>query len=203
MKYLFISVSILLLSLSSHAQYSVAESAEVLTGKSYRAGVQTLETFNNGLDVIGNFDAPVNDSTSMRVLLGTGEADFITGASLKYVPFPDVDKQPAIGVRGGITYSRLNKVGTLSLSAAPIVSKKVATDIGQFTPYAALPFGMNFYSGNVSSPVQMAFGTEYKHPDYETFMFGAECGINLTRAENYLSIYVSVGLDDDKGLHIK
>ncbi|WP_289445200.1 hypothetical protein, partial [Klebsiella pneumoniae] len=84
-----------------------------------------------------------------RGLVGVGSDEFFyTGLFVKYVPFPDTEDQPALGLIGGATFGReevsLEKEEVLTLRVSPLLSKDFETDIGLVTPYASLPISAAF-----------------------------------------------------------
>lgn len=197
-----LAFSVLSMSLSANAYLSIAESGEILQSNEYQFGVEPQLLLNHGGGINANifFDAPVNESTSARVSLGGGSVDFSSFASVKYVPFPDVDNQPAIGVRIGAGLARDDSKNILLAQFAPIVSKKFSSEYGPFVPYLAIPFELiNTKEENFASS-QVVFGTEYSHPEVDGARFGAEIGFETRRSYSYISAFVTIPFDSSKGL---
>lgn len=205
-KFLFplalLTSGIFFLSSPARAYLSLAESGELVPAGQYQIGAEPQFLLNHGGGANMNvfFDAPVNDSTSARITLGGGSVDFSTMASLKFVPFPDVDNQPAIGVRVGVGAARDESENILFGQVAPLVSKKVDTEYGLMTPYVAVPFElMNTKEDNHGSS-QFVVGSEYTHPDLPQARFGAEVGMELSKSYTYLSIFATLPFDSSKGI---
>lgn len=196
------TLGISLCSAPAWAYLSIAESGEILPQNQYQVGFepQLLLNHGGGANVDAFFDAPINESTSARISLGAGAVDFSTFASVKFVPFPDVDNQPAIGVRVGAGVARDESENIILGQVAPLVSKKVMTDIGQMVPYVALPFELINTKHDNHGASQFVFGTEYTHPDYQDARFGAEIGLELSKSYSYVSVFMTIPFDSSKGL---
>lgn len=192
----------LLFTTSAHAYLSMAESGEILPMNLYQVGLEPQFLLNNGSGANLNafFDAPLNDSTSGRISMGAGKIDFSTMASIKYIPFPDVDNQPAMGLRVGLGYTRVSNENWMLGQIAPLMSKKVGTDMGTFVPYAAIPFEfVNKKDENITGS-QFVVGSELLHPETPDLRYGAEVGFELNKSYTYLSVYVSLPFDSAKGI---
>ncbi|MFZ4403500.1 MAG: hypothetical protein ACOYOK_05300 [Pseudobdellovibrionaceae bacterium] len=187
---------------SAFAYLTVGESAEVLPQGQYQFGgeLQALTNEGGGLNVSGFFDAPIDESTSGRVSLGVGAVDFAVGASVKYVPFPDVDQQPAMGVRFGVSVARDAGNTLNSLQVAPLISKKVESDVGLWIPYAAIPINLvNAKSENYIG-TQIALGSEWLTPDLPEARFGGEVVFSLNRSYSSIAGYVTIPFESSRGL---
>lgn len=193
---------IFLSSSTSLAYLTISETAELPPATYYQLGFEPQFLTNNGggTNVSGFFDAPFSDSTVGRLWLGAGIIDFTIGASFKYVPFPDVDNQPGIGFRAGGFFARKDSENLLTVQVAPIFSKKVDTDNGLFTPYAAVAFNFNNTKDRNFTGTQFVFGSEYKTPEIPDMYFGLEAGFELNDAYSYFSGTVTFPFDSSKGL---
>jgi hypothetical protein len=201
MKFVKLALLGILFCSTSHAFISLAESGDVLPMGKYQVGLepQLITSKDSGGNINVFFDAPINESTSARVSLGAGVVDFNSFASVKYMPFPDVDNQPAIGIRGGLGFTRLDDDNVLVLQAAPMVSKKFDTVYGMTVPYLALPF--TFFNEKHDSFVasNLAIGSEFHSTEVKEINFGAELGLDLNKSWSYISIYASFPFDGSKG----
>jgi len=191
----------LLLASNAHAYLSMAESGELVPMGKYQVGIEPQLMLNrgDGGNVDAFFDAPINDSTSARLLIGSGTVDFNGFASVKYIPFPDVDNQPAIGIRGGVGLDRINGNNGLDIQVAPLISKKFDTDMGMTVPYFALPITFTSNNNDSFTRANVAVGTELHSPQAPQVTFGAELGIDLNRSYSYISAYVTLPFDSTKG----
>ncbi|MFN7824631.1 MAG: hypothetical protein ACK5P6_04650 [Pseudobdellovibrionaceae bacterium] len=191
----------LFLSAPAHAYLVIGESAEILPISTYRIGAapQFYLSDGGGLNVLGYVDAALTDSTSMRVQAGGGEIDFFAGASFKWVPIPDFENQPAIGVKIGANFGREADENLTSFQLSPLVSKKVETDYGLLIPYASLSLSRTSVRGETDTGFQVVGGTEWIHPDTH-FQFGAELGLEAKDSYSYLMGWISIPLDEVKKL---
>lgn len=187
---------------SAMAYMTISESAEIPALNLYQLGFepQFLTNEGGGTNLSGFFDAPISESTSTRLWLGTGMIDFTVGASIKYVPFPDVENQPGIGFRAGAFFARKASENMTTLQLAPIFSKKVNTENGLFTPYAAVAVNITSTKDQNFTGSQVMLGTEYKHPDIDKMFFGLEAGLELNDSYSYISGTVTFPFDSSKGL---
>ena len=190
-----------LLSPQAHAYLSLAESGELVQDGKYQVGAeaQLLTNRGNGANINAFFDTRLNESMSGRLSMGGGSVDFNAFASAKWIPFPDVDNQPAMGLRFGAGIARDEDLNLIQLQVAPLASKRYQTDIGLMVPYVALPFTFlntkeeNYVASNI------AFGTEYSHPDFEYGFFGVEIGAELSKSYSYISIFATFPFDSQNG----
>lgn len=175
----------------------INESAEILTTEKYQFGV-TPQLAGGGN--VGFFlDAPINENTSSRFLISTGDIDFNFFASAKYVPFPDFEKQPAMGIRGGVGFARENRSNIPYIEIAPLISKKTSTQWGPMTPYVAVPLHYNITKDDNYFSSSMAIGVEVYSDQFQGMHFGGEIGLSLSNTESYLSAFVTFPFDAKKG----
>lgn len=197
-KYLFLG---LICTSTANAYLSIAESGELIAPGKYQVGMQGQGFLNHGgggnLNVF--LDAGLNDELSGRVSLGGGTIDFNSFASIKYVPFPDFQNQPAIGVRAGIGLARHEQENLLQFQFAPLMSKKVNTEFGLTVPYIAVPFTYintdhdNFFATNI------VLGSEFNYFEIPGVSFGGEFGLELNRSYTYFSVYATFPFDSKTG----
>jgi hypothetical protein len=157
----------------------------------------------NGLNLNAFFDAGVSDSSNVRAVLGFGSVSFNTGVFYKWVPIPDYENQPAIGIMVGGTWARYNGENYPSLRFHPIISKAFESDIGRFTPYATTPFGITAGPKKNTFPFQLAAGTDWKPGGLEKMHFMIEMGLNLNEAFSYVSLAGVLYFDETEGLKFK
>ena len=191
----------LFLSSTAHAYLSIAESGEVLAPGKYQVGVepQLLTNKGGGANFVVFFDTSINDSTSARILMGAGAVDFNAFASVKWMPFPDVENQPAMGLRVGAGLARDEEENLLQLQVAPLVSKKFDTEYGLSVPYFAIPFTyLNTKEENVVA-TNLAVGTEFHYVDWTGVTLGAELGVDLNKSYSYVSIFATFPFESQKG----
>lgn len=195
-------LSLLLNSAPAQAYLTIGETAELPPMTHYQIGFepQFLTNEGGGTNISAFFDAPFSDSTSGRLWLGAGVIDFNVGATFKYVPFPDIDNQPGIGFRGGGFFARKSSENFLTLQLAPIFSKKVDTENGLFTPYAAVALNVTSTKERNFTGSQFVIGSEFKTSEIPDMHFGLEGGFNLNDSYSYISGTVTFPFDSSKGL---
>lgn len=180
-----------MLSRYSHAFLTLNETAEILPENYYRLGVapQLIVSDGGGLNVGFFADAHVADDLDARITAGGGETDFFTQASIKWVPFPDVDRQPAMGGRAAVIYARDEDSNFSGFQVAPIFSKKADTRYGNMIPYAALP--ITWFSGSNKSYTSTQFTVGAEWFPVEDKHVGAEFNLDLDNSFSSFSVYFS------------
>jgi hypothetical protein len=150
--------------------------------------VQFITSGDDGANIIGRLDKGYSEEVNLRFEAGVGTTDYVFGGYVKWVPFPDFDKQPAIGFQGGVHVASFEDETELALRFTPFASKEFDTDIGLLTPYAALPFAFRSYNDESDIPLFFTLGSRYRHPEFQHCDFTAELGFDVSDAFSYLSI---------------
>lgn len=191
----------LFLSSTAHAYLSIAESGELIPQGSYQVGIepQLLTNKNNGGNLDLFLDTAFNDSTSGRILLGGGTIDFNAFASVKWIPFPDVGNQPAMGLRLGAGIARSHDENIVQLQFAPLVSKKYDTDYGLTVPYLSVPFTFLGTKNDNFIATNLAMGSEFHYHEWKSLTMGGEIGLDLNKSSSYISIFATLPFDSSKG----
>lgn len=182
---------------------SIGESGEMLNKGNYRVGasLQNLSAGRSGLNIGTFVDSGISDDMSARFLFGVGSVDFHLGGSLKYIPFPDFENQPAIGIKASAWLARIADTSTTAIQLAPLISKKVDIKKVELTPYFSVPVNFVFTKSNSQTGTQFVVGTEYQHPELENVLFAGEVALNLNNSESGFAIFASIPFDASKGLH--
>lgn len=183
----------------AQAYFTTLDTGEVIKAGSIRAGGGAQFVLNqyDGANFLGNVDVPINDSQSVRGVFGFGKIDFQVAGYYKWVPFPDLKKQPAVGGMAGVTWAKIGSISEYSLRLHPLVSKKFATEVGDITPYASLPFGFTTRNGAPAGadstfvPFQLVGGAEFHFLDLQRWKFYSELGLNLNKAFSYIALSAS------------
>lgn len=206
MNYLnLIFVALSFFSLNAQAYYTTMESGQLVKAGQYKLGVETqfLTSRDDGVNLAARFDGPINEELNWKALLGFGTTDFFMGGFVKWVPFPDTDTQPAIGVTAGATYAHYERHSEISLRAHPFVSKLFESEIGDFNPFVSLPIGIRSYDDDTQVPIHLALGSEFRSIKLEKVKFVAEIGINLSKAFSYFSIGAQFSIDEEAGFELR
>ena len=180
--------------------YSLLETGELPPLQKLRV-TTAFQGYFDGPYSLANFvvhtDTRLTDDLSLRASLGLGSA-FMAGSSIKWVPFPDYDKQPAIGLRGGLyyAYARHDKGQAqghqIALRIEPLVSKHFDTKWGDLWPYAALSTGITSAStnGEPRTPTRILTGTEAKIDVLDGLHLIGEFGLAVGNDANH---FVALG----------
>lgn len=183
----------LLLIQSAAAYQSLLSTGDMVQPEKF----QLLGYIENIFDDLDGFNANVRgtygitDELQGDLELGAGEFDVMLGAFLKWVPIPDYEKQPAIGVRAGLSYFDTDRYSQTSITAMPFVSKGVESPQGRFTPYIGFPLAINSNSNDTFFSSRIAFGTEWTHPEQKQIHVVGELGLELSKSFNSLTIGAS------------
>lgn len=188
-----------LLSRYSHAFLTINETAEILPENYFRLGVapQLIVSDGGGFNAGFYADAHIDDDLDGRITAGGGEIDFWTQASLKWVPFPDVEKQPAMGGRVAVIYARDEDRNTTGVQLTPLFSKKADTRYGNMIPYVGLPVTWFSTSSNSYTATQFTVGAEWF--PVEDKHVGVEFNLNLDNSLSSVSAYFSFPFEGSTG----
>lgn len=195
---LLIFISAFLLAKTSFAYLSVSETGELIKGEDYRIGVvpQIILSNGGGSNMGVFFDMPVDSDTNSRFMIGGGNTDFWTSASVKWVPYPDYEKQPAIGLRGSFTYARDGNANFYIFQATPLLSKMVDTDWGKMIPYVGLPISV---VQSIISATLMQFVVGSEWVERKDFQIGGEIDFNLSNTNTALTLHFNFPFDGNTG----
>lgn len=201
LKISFIFLTALLLSRTSLAYLTVGETAEVLPEGYYKFGLepQLIVSDGSGFNLGAFFDTHIENGIDGRIEIGGGSTEFWTAGTVKWVPIPDVDKQPAVGLRGGFSFARDNGSDFYHLLIAPIISKKADTQYGEMVPFLALPLSIPIINKKVKSEteIQLAIGAEwFQNKDVN---YGLELDLNLSKSFSAVSAFISFPFDGAVG----
>ena len=185
----------------AEAYYSTLDNGETLGEGQFQAMVAPQLIFNNydGGNFTGRLDMGLKEGVSARGILGFGKVDFQIGGMVKWIPFPDTPKQPAIGGEAGFIVARIGSLTQYSVRLHPLISKRFETEVGDIIPYASLPFGVTVQSGGGDDtyiPVQLAVGSELRPLELKQWSFFGELGVNVSRAFGYITAGVAFRFDD-------
>jgi hypothetical protein len=191
-------MSSLLMAGTAHAYFSVIDTGDVIEPGRYQIGFepQIIVTDYDGFNADGFFDVGLTEESSARAILGFGTVDYQIGGMYKWVPFPDVGNQPAIGGEAGVILARVKGDTQFSVRLNPLVSKKFETEIGDLTPYGSMPIGFTTTPDETIVPIQLVAGSELVPLDMKNISFFAEIGMNVSKAFGYLSAAVAWRFDD-------
>lgn len=194
-----------LMAREAQAFYSVMDTGSLLKEGHYKLGVETqfVTSGDQGVNLNARMDGPITDELNWKAELGVGTTDFLAGGYVKWVPFPDVEKQPAVGLIAGALYAHYEHINEISLRVAPFISKKFGFEFGDLTPYFALPMGLRSADSSTQVPVQASFGAEFRPSAFEKINFLAEMGFDVVKAFPYFSVAATLEFDEENGIQFK
>lgn len=202
---IFSALVSLVFATNSYAYLSVLESGEILSKEEHRLGVEPQILLNEGGGInIGTYlDMPLTDALSSRYHLGVGKIDFHAGASLKWIPFPDIDRQPAMGGRLSAWYARTANENVITVQIAPLFSKKVQLEWAQLAPFLAIPVNVVNGKERNYTGTQFVMGSEAVFNAQPNFTYAAEVAINLKDSYSYISGSIAFPFDEKSGIRRK
>lgn len=137
----------------------------------------------------------LNDLMNTAAFVGTGGGprEFRVGGDLVFDFFPDIDRQPGIGVLTRAIYYRVPDAmdggdkGRFELIGAPYIHKALLTGNGQdeVDPFISIPIGMAFTDGNYHATTQFVVGSMFKST--AQLRYSLELGLDLNYSETYIS----------------
>ncbi len=209
-KYLLLTIGLLLQitfpAKSFGAYLSLGESGELVPEGTYLVGAapQFITNRDGGFNIAAFLDAAWTDSLTSRFMLGAGEVDFYVSGSAKFIPFPDVARQPAMGFKVSLWYAREGSENINSIQLAPMVSKRYQTEsYGVVIPYAAYGISNSSISGDTVTGEQFFIGMDWKNPDFEALNLTAEIASSLKDSTSSISFFASLPFDNQKGFGSK
>lgn len=187
------------LSRVGHAFLTLHETAEIMPDNYYKIGLapQLLMSDGGGFNLGFHVDTHLDRDLDGRITFGGGETDFWTQASVKWVPFPDVDKQPAMGGRAAIIYARDSEKNFLGFQLTPIFSKKADTRYGDMIPYVGLPITWFSTKDKSYTSTQFTIGAEWFNMNDK--QIGTEFNLNLNNSYTSLSVYFNFPFESSTG----
>ena len=77
-----------------------------------------------------------------------------------------------------------------------MISKRFESEIGDISPYGAIPFGVTFGNNGVFVPSQLVVGAELRPLNLKNLSVFAELGIQMTHSFSYISLALAYRFDD-------
>lgn len=178
---------------------TLSESAELINEGHYRLGVapQLRLSDGNGFNVGFYVDGAISEEMNWRGLIGGGTTDYFMQGSVKWIPVPDYDKQPALGGRLMVFYARDNDLDFTGLQLTPMISKQVNSEYGLLTPYAGLPISYIGNSKKTVTALQLSVGTELNLE--KNRQVGAEFNLNLNDSVTSVVVFFAFPFDNSTG----
>lgn len=195
MKKQLLAALISLVSLNAHAYMNLLTTGDMIAPQQFGATGYLESVFDEyeGINVNARGTYGISDELSADLEIGAGEFNVMLGAFAKWVPIPDVDNQPAIGVRAGLTFVDADNTNETSVSATPFVSKAFQTDQGRFNPYGGIMLATNSNDNDTFFASRLILGSEWKSPleEWQNVRFLAEFGFELSKSFSSLTVGAS------------
>jgi len=203
-------LTFLMASQSAWAYHEVLDNAEVLERGKFKltGGLQAI-TDTGGVNAVGAVDSGIQEDFGLRGLFGFGETDYYLGGMVKWIPIPDVDNQPAVGLNAGLTYAKwMHNTKDLVFRVEPLVSKKFKIQDAEITPYGSLPLGLRMRSApdrddSTRVEVQLAAGAQLQVGSWKNLQFIGEIGLDLDEAFSYFTAGAIMYLDSETGFSLE
>ncbi len=190
-------LTLLMAAVPASAYYSVLDTGEILPSGLYKlTGNMQVLTENSKLNLGVRGDMGISDEFGLRVIGGFGEMDTFLGAMFKWMPIPDVDKQPAMGFGIGLIYGNDDDMTDVTIRFEPLISKTFEYQGTVFTPYGAVPLGLRMRDHDNDSldsdkaTLQMVGGVQVQVEKWKSLQFIGEIGVDLTEAPGFLNFGV-------------
>ncbi|HTL13110.1 MAG TPA: hypothetical protein VL588_11505 [Bdellovibrionota bacterium] len=158
-----------------------------------RLGVEPELTLTSGSGIGVNFKGTygLNDLINLQAVLGagTGPQRFRFGGAVTLDFFPDLEKQPGVGLAGWLIRYDTPAGGLLDFRAAPYIHKSFKSGTNSFEPFLAIPLGFGVESGQTRGLAQIGLGCIFHSS--ESLNWTVEMEVPITGTETQLSGGVS------------
>ena len=195
MRHFLVTLLIVVFASPAMAFFSLMDTGNLVKEGDYRVMGEGQILFDapSGFNLNGRFSTGFNDDSEFQFEAGLGSVDYYLGAFYKWMPFPDAEGQPALGVRGGLTFADFNGFSTYGFNVTPLISKNFEASPGIFTPYGGLQMGLQNNVNDTFFSMQLVVGLSWKPNEWEfnqvkDFDFMIEYGIEIDDAFDYFSL---------------
>ena len=154
-------------------------------------GLEPEFILSNGAGVGFNakYSYGVNDFSDAQAIIGTGTGprNFRVGGNLVCDFFPDIDRQPGIGIAAqGLYVHKNDNSSAFELTGIPYIGKNLDSASGnRVKPFFAMPTGFSFSSGHYVVMSTAVVGGIFQHS--EKIRYSMELGVDVNHSESYLS----------------
>lgn len=200
MKKVLLTTFALMFCIQSHGFGAFFSSSQILK-KGELDALGALQFFSgdeSGTEFSGTIDVPFRRDTNLRFSVGTGTLSFFTSALIKWVPIPDIKKQPAVGLLGGIEYASEDSLDFLMARATPFVSKSFNWEYGTLEPYTAVTLALLRVDTEATDDTEFAsqfiVGSKIKFEALPYMSFSLEGGFKLKELDNYFGFAATIQL---------
>ena len=177
------------LSWAPQAQAGVFNLYHFLSPGAFGIGLEPELNMTGGASIGANikYTQGLTDINNFTAIIGTGGGNrgFRFGGNFTFDIFPDVDKQPGIGIAAQAIYYRAGGVGLLELTGIPYVHKTFLSTGNEIDPFLAIPIGYGFADGKYQALSSIAVGSRFKGNEFIHYFF--ELGFPINNANSYIS----------------
>lgn len=169
---------------------SIMESGEPVQAGDYHIGFapQFVTDIDGASNAVFNLRTQINSGQDFSLQLGSGHTRIWSTIASRWVPIPDVQSQPALGIRYDITLAQQTNQSTGVFRLAPFISKRFRTEAGHLEPYAYLPMGVAINNDQTQNLSSLTIGTQLQVEDLRPIYFYVESGINLKGTHSYFLV---------------
>ncbi len=129
----------------------------------------------------------VSDLSNFTGIIGTGGGSrlFRFGGNFTFDIFPDVEKQPGIGLAFQGLFVKLPDTGSFETMVIPYVHKSLQTEQGLIEPFLAIPIGLSLSSGTYKTISTFVLGSLFQHSEHIRSVL--ELGVSINNTYTYFS----------------
>lgn len=152
-------------------------------------GLEPELTFSpsSGIALSARYAQGISELSNIIGIFGTGNGphQFRIGGAYTFDFFPELERQPGIGVAVEALYMQLPNVGSIQVSGIPYIRKSFKTEDLTYEPFIAIPIGISLASGTYQAISNLVLGSLFIPSEHISFQ--AEFGIQLANSTTYLS----------------
>ncbi len=173
---------------STLAQAGVFSTPHFVPQDNYALGLEpeVLLSSGGGLGINLRYTHGISDSTNLTGIFGTGSGSrgVRFGGLASFDLFPDVEKQPGIGVAVQALLIQLPKALAFEATGVPYIHKSFpvvkAAALHAIEPFLAIPIGVQLSEGNYQLLTSLSLGALFEHSAHFRSVF--EVGVGLASA---------------------
>ncbi len=174
-------------------QTPLLQTGKVVEKRTYKVGafIPFIKT-NTKANITLQAETGITDSTSANAIISLGAFTSITGG-YKWIPYPDIESQPAIGAIFYINYypGDFTMANVLRLLAGPIISKEIDFSSMALNLYSSVLVILQ--NAETKHRLSVHLGAETTFESLENFSFLLEWGFGFGNLQNGLPRFNTVG----------
>lgn len=129
---------------------------------------------------------------------GSGEIGYNAGIHGTWHILPDLDRQPALSLLGGLYFNHLLSENYFVIKVAPTLSETYQVSFGQLTPYVALQLSPAFSVSGAGNQLALRAtgGTQIGISSLRGLTLWLEVGLNIAESFNQMAFGLSYPFSD-------